>query len=649
MSNFANSYKLLEFCKFYNPSLEFCKFDMKKSVIVLICCCLITLIAAQQPYVSKDTTNCDVINESKSDLGYFSNGQNPSCQSYLSFRSKSPYDNVTSISNLLSANPSEVSSINGLSETENIQTDTLVFVPVNCSSSGQFYQTNTTYVVRSNDNVFFIANNTYQGLTTCQAIRNQTSTSNSTQIFVGQSLNIPLRCACPTKNQTDAGTKYLLSYLVTWNEFVSTISQRFGVDTQKTLEANELSLTNSGINPFTTLLVPLESPPNVSQTISPPPPPSSQPSPPPPGSGKSKTWVYVLIGVLAGVFAIVLVVVSVFFYKRKKKTDPIIVSEKFEDYEKTLGKQSEEMESEDFLESVSSIAQSLKVYKYGELVLATDNFSPSCWINGSVYRGNFNGDFAAIKKMNGDVSKEINLLSMINHTNVIRLSGVCFYSGNWYLVYEYAVNGLLTDWIYDENSENRKVLTWTERMKIGLDVAMGLDYLHSFTTPPHVHKDIKSGNILLDGNFRGKIINFGLARSAEAEEGEFALTRHIVGTKGYMAPEYLEHGLVSTKLDVFSFGVLLLEMVTGKEAAGFYAEEKRSLSTLLSDENREEDLKLFVDPSMEGNYPLELVKFVIRLIDRCVKKDPMDRPSMDEIVQSLSMIVDSSIAFEKEA
>ncbi|XP_071722444.1 lysM domain receptor-like kinase 4 [Rutidosis leptorrhynchoides] len=617
---------------------------------LLFICCYLSLISAQQPYVGKDTTNCGVTDVSKSDLGYLYNGLNSSCQAYLSFRSLFPYNNVTSISSLLSADPSQVSAINNVSQTQTLETNQLLLIPINCSNSGQFYQSNTSFLAETDDTIFTISNNTYQGLTTCQAMLNQSGNSSTTKILAGQTLNVPLRCACPTKNQTDDGVKYLLSYLVQSGDYVSTISENFGVTTERTLEANQQTPDNAVLYPFTTLLVPLEEPPSVSQTISPPSPPSSPPPPPPSSSSGTKSWIYILVGVIAGVFVIISTVFCLFLYRRKKKSDPSnpnMVSETFEAYD--VGKKFEADESEDFLESVSSIAQFLKVYKYQELVSATDNFSPSCWIKGSVYRGNFHGDLAAIKKTNGDVTKEINLLSTINHSNLIRLSGVCYHDGNWYLVYEYAANGALAEWIYDGNS---KVLNWTQRMAIALDVARGLDYLHSFATPPHVHKDIKSSNILLDGNMRGKIANFALARLAEWEEegGEFALTRRIVGTKGYMAPEYLEHGLVSTKLDVYSFGILMMELVTGKEATEFNGDEKTKLSDLLRDEEEnggdQEGLKKFIDPSLKGKYPSDLAKFMIRLIDRCIKKDPTARPGMDEIVQSLSRIVDSSLAFQ---
>lgn len=247
--------------------------------------------------------------------------------------------------------------------------------------------------------------------------------------------------------------------------------------------------------------------------------------------------------------------------------------------------------------------------------------------------------------MNGDVSKEINLLKKVSHSNIIRLSGVCFNDGHSYLIYEYAVNGPLSDWIYNSSNDG-KFLNWTQRIQIMLDVASGLHYLHSFTTPPHVHKDVMSSNILLDSDFRAKIANFGLARSTEAPEGEFSLTNHIVGTIGYMAPEYLENGLISPKLDVYAFGVLMLEILTGKEVAMFYDLLSDVVNSVLNNKDGGQSLREFMDPSMQESYPPELAVFVIKLIDNCLNKNPAARPGMEEIVQLLSRTLSNSLSWE---
>lgn len=619
------------------------------------------LIQAQQPYIRKSNTDCTIKDASTSVLGYACNGVNQTCQAYLTFRSRPPYNTVASISNLLNANATQLSQLNSVSETANFETGETVLVPATCSCLGQFYQANASYVIQAADTPFLIANNTFEGLSTCHAIQAERSDLTS-NIYTGSKLTVPLRCACPTEKQAAAGVKYLLSYLITWGQFVSAISAIFGADTGLTLEANQLSEQDSNIYPFTTLLVPLSDQPSRSQTIAPPPPPTTSPppSPTPPAatsSNDNKWVVYMLVGVLGGVavtFAIGFGVFWFCFSKRKQVTPPVVssTSQSFEAIEKPGDKNLDVDEDSEFMESLNNIAQSLKVYKFEELKLATQDFSPNCLIKGSVYKGTIKGDFAAIKKMHGDVSKEIRLLNTIHHHNLIRLSGVCFYDGHWYLVYEFAVNGTLSDWIYDGGLNSNKSLNWMQRMQVALDVANGLDYLHSYTTPPYVYKNLKSSNILLDTDFRAKITNFDLARSAEGQDGQFALTRHIVGTRGYMSPEYLENGLISTKLDVYGLGVLMLEMVTGKHVSDISEKVNKNLSEVLDevldegDVERNEKLTSFMDPRLQGKYPPELAMAVVKLTYGCLDKDPSARPDMNEVSQILSRILTTSQARE---
>jgi serine/threonine protein kinase len=367
--------------------------------------------------------------------------------------------------------------------------------------------------------------------------------------------------------------------------------------------------------------------------------------------------VYVIVGVLGGLVVLALILVLyafiIFFKKGKKKNDSLVnVSEStttsYEAKEKPVKKEEEKL-----LEIIiSGIAQSFKVYDFDEIKIATNDFSPSCLIKGNVYRGVINGDLAAIKKTEGDVSKEIQILNKVNHSNVIRLSGVSFNEGHWYLVYEYAANGTLNEWIFSNKMNDTKFLSWIQRIKIALDVAIGVEYLHSFTSNPYIHKDLKCSSILLDNDLKAKVSNLRLARCVEGVENdeEFVATRHIVGTRGYMAPEYLENGMVSTKIDVYAFGVLMLEMITGKEVGFILSKDNENLLDVLSGivckESCDEKLKEFMDPSLEGNYPIELAMFVIEIIDDCLKKDPVDRPEMDEIVPILSRTLNSSLSWE---
>lgn len=429
-----------------------------------------SMVYAQQPYAKKATTNCTTVAEnSASLLGYGCNGVQQNCNAYVVYRSLPPYITVASISALLSADPSQVSRINNVSNGAVFESNRLVTVPISCSCSGPYYQKNTSYVVRQENTPFLIANDTFQGLSTCHAVEAQNSDL-SAHIYTGERFNIPLRCACPTKNQTDAGIKYLLSYIITWGDTISGICARFGADIHSTFQANSLPDVDFNIYPFTTFLVPLKKQPSASISTDPNaspqplrPPPPHQSSSPLPQTTHQKTWIYAVVGAVAGIglaSLIVAVAFWIFFKKKRRHSDAVTDAESFKANEKSSDKKpmdESHSHSQEFLETLSSISQSLKMYSYEELQSATDQFSASCLIHGSVYRGEINGNLAAIKRMDGDVSKEINILNRIDHFNLLQLSGFCFNEGHWYLVYEYAVNGPLSDWIFKTNS-GRKFL-----------------------------------------------------------------------------------------------------------------------------------------------------------------------------------------------
>lgn len=174
-----------------------------------------------------------------------------------------------------------------------------------------------------------------------------------------------------------------------------------------------------------------------------------------------------------------------------------------------------------------------------------------------------------------------------------------------------------------------------------MDVANGLHYLHNFTEPPYIHMDINSSNILLNSNLRAKIGNFRLARTAE-REGTNAVTVHVVGTRGYMAPEYQRAGLVTPKVDVYAFGVIMLELITGKEAIIVQDEREVDLSaaiaSIIKGKNPKAEISLFVDPTLKGNEGDEFALQMAELGVACLTQEPERRPSMWEVVSTLLQI-----------
>uniref|UniRef100_A0A803MPJ4 Uncharacterized protein n=1 Tax=Chenopodium quinoa TaxID=63459 RepID=A0A803MPJ4_CHEQI len=516
-------------------------------------------------------------------------------------------------------------------------------------NSTAYYQHNARYKLQAASETYFTtANNTYQGLSTCQAMIAQ-NRINVTNLHIGDELLVPIMCACPTAEQTKRfRSQFLLSYLVTWGDNVGQIAKMFGADQQSVLDANELKVEDV-IYPFTPILVPLTSAPTGINlpSPSPAPPPQSTPVRPSPGGSSNNKGVFIGIGIGAGVLVLGLSAFLVWcFFIRPSKKKPLPIYKTTEKGEKvsessfytptpvsytTTSHISMRSSSVD-LEGLKLAIGSLTAYKFKEIEKATGNFSEGNRIKGSMFRGEFNGDEAAIKVLKGNVpNDEINILKSINHSNITRLSGYCTHEGNTYLVFEYAEKGSLDDWLFcqekhlssDDDSLSPPVLSWKQRVQIACNIADALNYLHSYIHPPYIYKNLKTSNVLLDSNFRAKITNFGLARTIqdESENGVLHLTKHVVGTHGYLAPEYIENGAVTTKLDVFSFGVVLLELLSGKPAVKPSGTNKGGADDLLfmvirkvfEGDNVREKLMEFIDSNLGREYPLDLAYTLAQL------------------------------------
>lgn len=487
---------------------------------------------------------------------------------------------------------------------------------------------------------------------------------NYRQLQVGVNISIPLRCACPSANQTAAGIRYLVTYLIAIGDTYTSMSEAFGgVDIQSILDANELAVTHI-IFPFTPILIPLTTPPrfNASATTATPPAPPVIPVAPSGGGGggSSNTGVFVGVGIGVGLLLIVSLGFLIWFFRRRKiQNQHKITPPPPKHFPPKAMIPSDSQSWSVSAEGIKFAIESLTVYKYEELQKATGDFREENRVNGSVYRGIFNGDFAAVKIMKGEVSSEINILKQINHSNIIRLSGFCLHQGNTYLVYEFAENGSVTDWLHPMKNakKNESVLGWKQRVQIAHDVADALNYLHNFITPPYIHKNLKSSNVLLDSNMRAKVTNFGLARSVDDnEDGELQLTRHVVGTFGYMPPEYIANGLITPKMDVFALGVIISELLSGKEATtttGTPEKEEEAvvvqqgqLSEMIKEvvggENVRGKLAAFMDANLKGEYPLELAYSMAEVASKCVAADLNDRPFVAEVFVILSKILSSS-------
>ncbi|XP_060190260.1 lysM domain receptor-like kinase 3 [Lycium barbarum] len=290
-------------------------------------------------------------------------------------------------------------------------------------------------------------------------------------------------------------------------------------------------------------------------------------------------------------------------------------------------------------------------FTYEELATATNDFSIANKIGqggfGAVYYAELRGEKAAIKKMDMEATREflaeLKVLTNVHHLNLVRLIGYCV-EGSLFLVYEYVENGHIGQHL---RGTGRDPLPWSKRVQIALDSARGLEYIHEHTVPVYIHRDIKTANILIDKNFHAKVADFGLTKLTEV--GSSSLQTRLVGTFGYMPPEYAQYGDVSPKVDVYAFGVVLYELISAKEAIvkpnGSVTESKGLVALfeeVLNQPDPDEDLQKLVDPRLGDDYPLDSVRKMAQLAKACTQENPLIRPSMRSIVVALMTLSSST-------
>lgn len=307
------------------------------------------------------------------------------------------------------------------------------------------------------------------------------------------------------------------------------------------------------------------------------------------------------------------------------------------------------------------------VFTYEEILFSTDGFSDSNLLGhgtyGSVFFGLLQDQEVAIKRMTTtktkEFSAEMKVLCKVHHANLVELIGYAASDNELFLIYEYAQKGSLRSHLQNPQNKGHTPLSWMMRVQIALDAARGLEYIHEHTKTHYVHRDIKSSNILLDGSFREKISDFGLSKLVGKTYDEEATTTKVVGTFGYLAPEYLSNGLASSKSDVYAFGVVLFEIISGKEAivqtegTTMKNTERRSLAYIMlaalrniPDSISMSNMKDYIDPNMLDLYPHDCVFKMGMLAKQCIDEDPIVRPDMKQVVINLSQILLSSVEWE---
>ncbi|KAK3410904.1 hypothetical protein EUGRSUZ_J02935 [Eucalyptus grandis] len=594
------------------------------------------------------------------------------CTSFLAFK---PEQNETFgvIQSMFDVLPADVTV-----ESSNLD---YVFVRKNCSclSTPRKYATNTTYTMKSDEGyVYDTVIEAYDGLA---LLPNSTRRAKA-----GAVVSLRLFCGC-----SSGLWNYLMSYVMKDGDSVESLASRFGVSMDSIEQVNGISNPDN----FTVgdlYYIPLNSVPGepypLEDDVTPAPAPA--PSVESISDGKEHHKAHVSYGWIIGSLGIGLVVIVVcivvFISLRSSSCFGEAQGNRGKDHDEKSQHKFHILRNPSFLcgsgryicckpgdwrqtngEPSTRQIDLPKVFSYEEVTSSADGFSDASLLGhgtyGSVYHGVLHDQEVAIKRMTATKTREflaeMKVLCKVHHANLVELIGYAATNDELFLIYEYSQKGSLKNHLHDPQSKGQTSLSWIMRLQIVLDAARGLEYIHEHAKNHYVHRDIKTSNILLDGSFRAKISDFGLAKLVgKTGEGEASVTK-VVGTFGYLAPEYLSNGLATTKSDVYAFGVVLFEIISGKEATirtegtGTKSTERRSLVSIMlaalrntPDSMNMSSLKDCIDPNLMDLYPHDCVYKMAMLARQCVEDDPILRPDMKQVVITLSQILLSSVEWE---
>ncbi|XP_047969615.1 probable serine/threonine-protein kinase PBL5 [Salvia hispanica] len=288
-------------------------------------------------------------------------------------------------------------------------------------------------------------------------------------------------------------------------------------------------------------------------------------------------------------------------------------------------------------------------FAFADLVAATENFRDGNFVGeggfGPVYKGRLpGGKIVAIKQLDRNGTQgirefvaEVLTLSNADHSNLVKLIGYCAEGDQRLLVYEYMPLGCLQDLLHDIYPGS-EVLDWNSRMKIAAGAAEGLEYLHTKMSPPIIYRDLKCSNILLGEGYHSKLSDFGLAKEGPCGDKTHVSTR-VMGTYGYCAPDYAMTGQLNFKSDIYSFGVVLLEILTGRRAVDY---TKSGPGQNLVDWARPlfkgKRFHEMADPALEGHYPVRGLYQALAISAMCIQEQPNVRPNIGDIVKALKYL-----------
>ncbi|KAL2348220.1 hypothetical protein Fmac_002220 [Flemingia macrophylla] len=350
-----------------------------------------------------------------------------------------------------------------------------------------------------------------------------------------------------------------------------------------------------------------------------------------------------------------------FFFKNKSKSDPELPKGRKKKNQVVNGASKSPTSPRSIKELYKENEHNFRIFTLQELVDATHGFNRMLKIGeggfGKVYKGKIRPEDGgdpipvAIKKLNTrglqghkEWLAEVQFLSVVNHPNLVKLLGYCSVDSERgiqrLLVYEYMSNKSLEDHLFSLSLPH---LPWKTRLQIMLGAAQGLHYLHNGVEVQVIYRDFKSSNVLLDLKFQPKLSDFGLAREGPTGDKTHVSTA-VVGTQGYAAPEYVETGHLKAQSDIWSFGVVLYEILTGRRALNrnHPKVEQKLIEWVKNYPANSSRFSTIIDPRLKNQYSLGAARKIAKLADSCLKKNPEDRPSTNQIVESLKQALQDS-------
>ncbi|KAM0999820.1 hypothetical protein PS1_006477 [Malus domestica] len=611
--------------------------------------CLLILVSLSSSYAQQfyDQSDCGV-EASNSGSRYICNMFQNSCQTFLVYRANPNFQTVSNVSDLFRMDSDQLLGLNNLtSPSEELKAGREVIIPIKCSCSGQYFQASFSYTVLQNTSYSEVACGVFEGLLKSFTLKEE-NMSQENKLVVGTELLVPLRCACPDKLASSSGVKYLVTYPLIEGDRPVILSQKFGISPEDFLSVNHLA-NDETVFPNTTVLVPLRAAPELNFNIqySPPPAPTLLPTIAVEKSNRNAKLIkklYVAGSVVGFSLLLAALIAFVILYRRALRkwkrekimsftalSSPISCSTVRSPFKSGQTGRSSPISSCLSPDILAGLKYSLFNYSIEELRRATRDFNEENKIGSQAYRGIINYVEVMIKQMRfEDTSHVIDVHSKINHINILNLEAVSYGENHmsWsYLVFEFPSNGCLRGCLSSPSSP----IKWHWRTQIAFDIATGLHYLHCCTFPSCAHLGINTRNIFVTANWRAKLSNIGTISAEGFSEGN---------DKGWVAPEYLLHRSASEKVDIFAFGVVLLELISAREDIDgkSFKESIKFLGGGASEGGFLEQLRSFMDPQLE-DYPLAEALCLAVLAKACVEDDPLHRPSIDDIMKVLARMV----------